>query len=137
LQGWIASAYHHRGATLKEAVGGNPAYVGIKAPLTLEHRYLLEDVPTGLVPLIELGRAAGLRCPTLGALVERAKEVLGGERWQQARTLDSLGLAGLTPAAIRTLVERGLPAGARTTEPAPSFTVAPVVSGLGMIPQIG
>jgi opine dehydrogenase len=137
LQDWIASAYHHRGETMKEAVGGNPAYVGIKAPLTLAHRYLLEDVPTGLVPLIELGGAAGLRCSTLAGLVERAKEVLSGERWQQARTMDNLGLAGLAPVAIRRLVERGLPAFERSTRQAPSFAVPSFGLGLGLIPQVG
>ena len=29
------------------------------------HRYLLEDVPTGLIPLVELGKAAGLALPVL------------------------------------------------------------------------
>jgi opine dehydrogenase len=137
LPEWIASAYHHRGATMKEAVGGNPSYVGIKAPTTLVHRYLLEDVPTGLVPLIELGRAAGMACPTLGNLVERARLALGGNRWQQPRTLASLGLAGLSPAAIRTLVERGLPAPAHPHEPVLSLPVARFGSGLGLLPQVG
>ena len=61
------------------AVGGNPAYVGIKAPATLEHRYLLEDVPTGLIPLIELGDAAGLAVPTLRSLARAARVSAG---WQ-------------------------------------------------------
>jgi hypothetical protein len=93
---------------MQEAVAGNPAYVGIRAPVSLEHRYLLEDVPTGLIPLIQLGEAAGLAVPMLRGLVDRAGAVLGGEAWQRPRTLDVLGLDGLDPAAIRTFVERGL-----------------------------
>jgi opine dehydrogenase len=135
LPAWIASAYHHHGDTMQEAVGGNPAYVGLKAPSTLQHRYLLEDVPTGLIPLIELGRAAGLALPTLDGLVERARDVLGGEHWGQPRHLDSLGLKGLGIAAIRTLVERGLPA--PSFKPASSLAPEHFGSGLGLIPGIG
>ncbi len=104
---WVALAYGHRASTMLAAVGANPSYVGIKAPTTLDHRYLLEDVPTGLVPLVEFGQAAGLALPTLRGLVNVARNTLGGTRWQRPRTLDALGLAGLSPASIRTHVEMG------------------------------
>jgi opine dehydrogenase len=107
LQAWIASAYGHRAATIQEAVGGNPSYAGLKAPNTLEHRYLLEDVPTGLIPLLELGSVAGLALPTLRGLVDLGRVLLGGERWEGPRTLDVLGLDGLAPEEIRGFVERG------------------------------
>jgi opine dehydrogenase len=107
LREWVAAAYGHHADNLQAAVGGNPAYVGIKAPGTLEHRYLLEDVPTGLIPLLELGRAAGLRLPTLGGLVVRGRLALGGDRWTNPRTLDALGLDGLATEEIRGLVEGG------------------------------
>jgi opine dehydrogenase len=112
LQNWIATAYGHHATTVHAALAGNPVYVGIKAPPGLNHRYLLEDVPTGLIPLIELGEAAGLECPTLRALVKRARAVLGGEPWRLPRTLDVLGLEGLSITSIRTLVERGFVSGA-------------------------
>ncbi len=82
LQEWIAAAYGHQAPTMQEAVGGNPAYLGIKAPATLVHRYLLEDVPTGLIPLLELGEAAGLQLPTLHCLVNLARKTLDGQRWE-------------------------------------------------------
>lgn len=105
LRDWIASAYGHEADTLQAAVAANPAYRGIKAPTTLVHRYLLEDVPTGLIPLIELGRAAGLDCPTLRGLVGRSRAVLGDSTWPHQRTLDALGLAGMSVRQIRLLVE--------------------------------
>jgi opine dehydrogenase len=108
LTEWLATAYGHRAASIQEAVGGNPAYAGIKAPHTLEHRYLLEDVPTGLIPLIELGSAAGLEVPTLRGLAERAHVLRGGQPFPQARTLAALGLAGLGIEQIRDHIEREL-----------------------------
>jgi opine dehydrogenase len=104
LVDWIGTAYGHHADTVREAVGGNPAYAGIKTPTTLEHRYLLEDVPTGLIPLLELGRAAGLHLPTLSGLVDAARAALGGVRWQRSRTLAALGLGGMTPDSIRAYV---------------------------------
>jgi opine dehydrogenase len=127
LQQWIASAYGHRADTVHAALVGNPAYIGIKAPLGLDHRYLLEDVPTGLIPLIELGKAARVACPTLRALVARARAVLGGESWQVARSLDKLGLEGLSIRSIRTLVEKGL-------RPIPSDAIP---SGASALPWFG
>jgi opine dehydrogenase len=133
LPAWVAEAYGHHAGTIRQAVGGNPAYAGIKAPNTLEHRYLLEDVPTGLIPLTELGRAAGLAVPTLSGLVERARAALGGERWQRPRTLRALGLKGLSTQGIRAFVERGF---APTPKP---VAAAPVFgwfgSGLELVPQ--
>lgn len=119
LRDWIARAYDHHAETIYDAVAGNPAYVGIKAPTTLAHRYLLEDVPTGLIPLLELGKAAGLNLPVLTALVERSRMLLGKHRWQRQRTLATLGLDRLNARSIRAYVEQGrLPATPRTAWPA-------------------
>jgi opine dehydrogenase len=111
LCSWVASVYGHSAGSVCEAVGGNPAYVGIKAPTTLIHRYLFEDLPTGLIPLLELGRVAGVCAPSLERLVGLAREILGGQEWMEPRTLGALGLEGLTPAQIRALVERDSPCG--------------------------
>jgi opine dehydrogenase len=104
---WIATAYGHSAGSMQAAVGGNPAYVGIKAPSTLNHRYLWEDVPTGLIPLLALSDAAGLDSPTLRSLVRLARLKLGGVRWQNPRTLASLGLAGCSTAEVRRVVSSG------------------------------
>jgi opine dehydrogenase len=105
LREWVGAAYGHRAGNLLAALASNPTYVGIKAPTTLEHRYLLDDVPNGLIPLIEMGDVVGLPSPTLRGLVARAGKLLGAARWQRARTLAVLGLAGLDVEGIRVLAE--------------------------------
>jgi opine dehydrogenase len=106
LPDWVASAYGHRADSIEVALCGNPAYAAIKAPTTLDHRYLHEDVPTGLIPLAELGRAAGLAVPTLRSIISLGKAMLGGRAWNRPRTLSALGLDGMRPSEIIALVER-------------------------------
>jgi len=117
LTDWIATAYGHHASGVQAAVGGNPAYVGIKAPANLKHRYLLEDVPTGLIPLIELGEAAGLALPTLRRLVNLGRIKLGKQRWRRPRTLDALGLAGKNTQEIRNFVAFGVASATPNNKP--------------------
>jgi opine dehydrogenase len=107
LTEWVASAYGHRADTIERAIAGNPAYVGLKAPSTIHHRYLLEDVPTGLIPLIELGTAAGLTSPTLCSLLTLAKVALRTETWRAERSLESLGLNNLSIPEIHSMIATG------------------------------
>jgi opine dehydrogenase len=136
LTQWIAETYDHHADTVLDAVRENPAYRGIKAPDTLIHRYLLEDVPTGLIPLIELGRTAGVAAPVLEGLVDLARLVLGSERWLRPRTRAALGLESLGVAGVRAFVDRGLAAAkpaARTTGLVP---VGRFADGRELIPQL-
>jgi opine dehydrogenase len=135
LPAWIESTYNHRADTLQKAISDNPAYSGIKAPTFLDHRYLLEDVPTGLIPLLELGEAAGLSLPTLRSLIELSRVLLGGERWQRARTLDVLGLDGLTASEIRGHIESGFGSTRRPVEPSHAVSYGRLGSSLALIPQ--
>jgi opine dehydrogenase len=135
LRDWIARAYDHHAETIHAAVTGNPAYAGIKAPATLAHRYLLEDVPTGLIPLLELGKAAGLNLPVLTALVDRSRLLLGKHRWQRQRSLDVLGLDGLSAQTIRVYVEQGRSPSLRR----PAWSALPLghhASGLELNPLV-
>ncbi len=66
----------------------------IKAPPSLDHRYMHEDLPYGLVPMIDLGRAVGVPTPTMTAVVQIACASTKRDYWDEARTLASLGLEG-------------------------------------------
>ncbi len=136
LRDWIARAYHHHADTIHDALAGNPAYAGIKAPTTLEHRYLFEDVPTGLIPLRELGESAGLDLPVLTDLVDQSRSVLGSRQWQRPRTLDVLGLDGLSAESIRAYVERGRAAAMPRTIRTASIPLGRFPLGLELIPQV-
>lgn len=99
---WVAAAYEGiRGNSLCERMRNNPAYARILAPSTLDSRLLLEDIPTGLVPMTELARAAGVPTPLMESLIELSQTLLETDFRHTGRTLATLGLGGLTPEQIR------------------------------------
>ncbi|MDI3280576.1 MAG: NAD/NADP octopine/nopaline dehydrogenase family protein, partial [Bacillota bacterium] len=92
---WLRRAYGVEGRDLGEAIRSNPAYRGIQAPQEVQARYLYEDVPTGLVPLADLGGLAGLEVPVMRSLITLASQVHGVDYWRTGRTLERLGLGDL------------------------------------------
>ena len=79
----------------------------IRAPASLEHRFLDEDVPFGLVLLSQLGRLAGVATPTMEHVIELACAATGKSYRADGLTLERIGLAGRDPAAAMALLERG------------------------------
>jgi hypothetical protein len=64
-------------------------------------------VPTGLIPIRELGLATGTPTPAIDTLIETAKLMTGRTFANEARTLERMGIAGLNPAKIRDLARDG------------------------------
>ncbi len=84
----------------------------IRAPATLAHRYVDEDVGFGLVPMSELARLAGVATPAMDALVTLASVARGVDFRRTGLTLARLGLTGVTTTGLRRRV-RGDDAGDR------------------------
>lgn len=93
---WITYAYPGtEGTTLCDKMKNNAAYRDIKSPSTIFTRQLLEDIPTGVLPIMELGKAAGLEMPLMSAMVEICSALLNLDL-KDGRTLSGLGLNGLS-----------------------------------------
>ena len=54
-----------------------------------------------------LGAAAGVRTPSIDALVELVRKMTGKDFAADARTLESLGLSGMDEPQIRRFVDEG------------------------------
>lgn len=93
-----------KGDTLAQVASTNPVYGIDRAPKNMQHRFLLEDIPYGLVPIEELARLGGVATPMCSALVELASAMLQTDFRKEGRGLKRLGLAGLTLAEIKRLV---------------------------------
>lgn len=64
----------------------------IKAPKSLDHRFLDEDIPYGLVLLSELGNLAGIKTPSIDAMIHLAEVCTGKPYSIEGLTLERLGL---------------------------------------------
>ncbi len=97
---WLGDVYGVEGKDLYTAVQANPVYAGIKAPPSLDARYITEDVPMSLVPLAEFGRLAGVPTPAMNAVIDLANIVHGRDYRRDGRTLERMGVGGLGPAEL-------------------------------------
>ena len=105
---WTRNSYKDaRGDTLCDLLKYNPSYYDIKAPGTIFTRQLTEDVPTGIVPIIELGKVAGVDTPLLNAMFLTIEALLGVDWSSCGRTLKNLGLQGKTKYEIINFVTNG------------------------------
>ena len=94
---WISYAYPGTpGNNLCEKMKNNPAYHDIKSPSTIFTRQLTEDIPTGVLPIMELGEVAGVPVPLMRSMVEVCGNLLDIDFRAKGRTLKHLGLAGKT-----------------------------------------
>jgi len=101
---WLYLAYDAAGKTLLQAMRANPGYCGIKAPGTIEHRYITEDVPTSLVPIASIGEMLKIPMPATRAIIHLASVMHGVDYWAEGRTVDKLGIQGMSVKDIGFLV---------------------------------
>ncbi|MEE9910338.1 MAG: NAD/NADP octopine/nopaline dehydrogenase family protein [Deltaproteobacteria bacterium] len=101
---WLYLAYNAAGKTLLEAMHANPGYRGIKAASTVHHRYISEDVPASLVPIASIGEMLGVQTPAMRSIIHLASVMHGYDYWINGRTVDKLGIAGMSVKEIRFLI---------------------------------
>lgn len=104
---WLYQAYGVAGDNLYGAMQANKGYRGIMAPNTLDHRYITEDVPTSLVPIASLGEQYGVPVPTIKTIIHLASILHNCDYMTEGRTVEKLGVSGLSVKQIRRLVEEG------------------------------
>ena len=112
LADWFDRVYGVREMTLVETCrrltyNSDGPYQATGTPKSLDHKFITEDVPTGLIPMSALGAAVGVRTPAIDALVEIVRNLTGKDVAAEARTLESLGLSGMDGPQIRRVVEEG------------------------------
>lgn len=105
---WVHKVYDASGETLYEALQNNRHYEGISAPSTVDHRYIFEDVPMSLVPIASLARIVNVPTPAIDTVVNMACFLHEKDYWATGRTVESLGLAGMSVHEIHEYVETGI-----------------------------
>jgi opine dehydrogenase len=106
-QEWLQMAYDATGADLYEAIQNQAGYYGINAPSTLQHRYIFEDVPMSLVPIAALGQRYGVSVRGMDSIIRLACLIHRTDYWRRGRTLDKLGIEGLSVSELMDFATEG------------------------------
>jgi opine dehydrogenase len=105
---WLELAYGSKGNDLFEAIQNQTGYFGIRAPSTLNHRYIFEDIPMSLVPIAALAQHYGVSVRGIDSIIRLACIIHRTDYWRRGRTLDKLGIGNLTVSEITTYVNDGI-----------------------------
>ncbi len=105
---WLALAYNVSGNDLHEAIHNQSGYYGIKAPATMNHRYIFEDVPMSLVPISELGKHYGVSTNAIDSIIRLGCIIHHTDYRRNGRTIDKLGIKDLSVSELTRFVKEGV-----------------------------
>ena len=100
---WLYMAYSSAGNTLFEAMMKNVGYRGILAPRSLRVRYIEEDIPFSLVPVASTGKMLNVPTPNIDSVIQLACGLNETDYWLNGRTVESLGIEGMSVRDLRLL----------------------------------
>ncbi len=89
---WFEESYGVTGNNLYECLKNNFAYETIDAPKSLNHRYLNEDIRTGLVPLEAIGKATNISVKITTLLIDLAEELMNCNYRESGRNLSNIDI---------------------------------------------
>jgi opine dehydrogenase len=104
---WLQMAYTTSGEDLHDAIHNQPGYYGIKAPNTLNHRYIFEDVPMSLVPIASMAQRYGVSVRGMESIIRMACIIHRTDYWRRGRTLRKLGIDRLSVTEFKRYVTEG------------------------------
>jgi opine dehydrogenase len=112
LADWFDRVYGVRGATLVETCqrltyNSDGPYQATGTPKSFDHKFITEDVPTGLIPMREIGAAAGVKTPAIDALIEIVRAMTGKDFAGEGGTLELLGVNDMDAPQVRRVMDEG------------------------------
>jgi opine dehydrogenase len=112
LEDWFERVYGVREVSLVETCrrltyDSDGPYQATGTPSSLDHKFITEDLPTGLIPMSALGAATGVPTPAIDAITEVVRTMTGRDFADEARTLARLGLDMMTATEIRRVMDEG------------------------------
>ena len=100
----VADGFHAAGFGPKgdiwSVINGSRILTALRAPGSLETRWLSEDVPFGLATWVGLAASVGLETPLMESLISLSSALMGVDFRQGSRTLSALGIDNLTAAGV-------------------------------------
>ncbi len=107
----VGEAFHQAGfgpaGSIWEAINGSHMLTRLKAPGSLESRWLTEDIPYGIGLWSKLGRQYGVISPVMDSLVNIGSVVMGLDGWDEGRSLKDLGITNMSEEELRKYLDTG------------------------------
>lgn len=103
----LTTAEARSSGSISRACHESEANKAIKSPPSLRHRYVMEDVGYGIVPMAAMGELAGVKTPVIDALITLASTAVGTDLRATGLTLDRMGLGGLAAADLQKFISTG------------------------------
>ena len=104
-------AFHKAGfgpkGDLWATINGSRMLTQLKAPGSLESRWLTEDIPYGLSAWHDIGQQYGVQAPLMQSLVNMGSVVMGFDGWKNGRSLTELGIKDLNKEQLQTFLTSG------------------------------
>lgn len=96
------------GAYYKVPFDSEGTVASASGPSSMKDRYISEDVPYGMVPIALLGRQFKVPTPIMDSVINLASVINETDYWKEGRSLEELGIAGLSREELLKVVESGL-----------------------------
>lgn len=106
LERVIETGYVLSNANWYDMVSTSP-HLSAKGPDKLEHRYLTEDVPFGLVPWHDFAQERNMKLNLMTSLIQLASALMGVDYFEKGRKVADMGLVGMDSRMIREYLYTG------------------------------
>ena len=107
----VNQAIHEAGlgpkGNLYHSIRGSEILTKLKAPGTMQNRWLTEDIPYGIATWSLLGTSLGIETPIMKSFIEIGSIVSGVNGWGKARNLFDLGISDLNVEKLRNFLKTG------------------------------
>lgn len=89
---WLNYSYCVNGKNLFDSLQNVESYKTIDAPPSLEHRYIYEDISTGLVPLEAIGKMLDINMKNCSLVIDLATQILNYDFRKNGRSALKMGI---------------------------------------------
>jgi len=85
----------------------DPGIRQLSGPSDMQHRFITESCPMGLVALASLGDLVGVPMPVCKSIITLISEIIGIDYFREGRNLERLGISGLSIDQLKKLLNEG------------------------------
>ncbi|MCG8482972.1 MAG: NAD/NADP octopine/nopaline dehydrogenase family protein [Clostridia bacterium] len=107
IEDFYLDMYNVEADTLAEVTNKVKAYAGVKGHSSVNTRYLLEDIPYSIIPMIGLAKMLGIDVPIMESTVVLSQAVLQKDFSKEARTIEQVGIADMDKEQLLEFVKTG------------------------------